>query len=207
MREQSFEDSGEQGNLAKGEQMKPPRRKRDDTMTEGETLEYATEWLEKKEEYFEEKENGGGWFSFSFGGKSSRSKRGEEDAASDDEEVEDLEDFDEKPRPAEGEKDSETDAVEGYGMPTKGIYDASEGGYKTFGTTGQGEFTVGVKDISDTVAESRTMIINVLAVGATGVDALSLKTGNYDFLEEYEWGSAKALSASVALLGLISAYA
>ena len=31
---------------------------------------------------------------------------------------------------------SETTAIEGYGVPTKGLYEVEEKGYKTFGSTG-----------------------------------------------------------------------
>lgn len=31
----------------------------------------------------------------------------------------------------------------GYGYPTKGVYNANDKGWKTFGTVGQGELTTG----------------------------------------------------------------
>lgn len=228
VRGQTFEDSGNQGNLSKGSQKKPPRRKLDGTMTEGETLDYAKEWLEKKEEYFEQKEedeNNSVWLGISWG-SSSRETRAQENSdddnsdddnsgddnsdddnsdedSDDDKDVEDLPDFDEKPRPALDERMQATDAVEGYGMPTKGIYDTDQKGFKTFGTTGQGSHTEGVLDISDIKSQDRSVLINIRALNDFGVDSLKIRTGNYEFLEEYQWGSANGLAASAATLALI----
>ena len=44
------------------------------------------------------------------------------------------------------EEDGDSVAVTGYGMPTVGSYDPNVGGYKAFGTIGQGNQTIGAKD-------------------------------------------------------------
>ena len=49
----------------------------------------------------------------------------------------------------EGEDIDETEAVYGYGLPTWGTYWANLRGYKTFGSTGQGEYTEGITDFND----------------------------------------------------------
>ena len=67
---------------------------------------------------------------------------------------------------------SETDAVEGYGMPTKGLYEAEEIGYKTFGSTGQGDNTEGVKDVSDSVVSDRAMFVTIRAKADLGADSI-----------------------------------
>ena len=49
------------------------------------------------------------------------------------------------------------------------------------------------------------MIVSVTAVADQGGDTILLETGNYDFLEEYVWDSAKRVQAltlaAVALVG------
>jgi hypothetical protein len=124
----------------------------DGEMTDGESIDLEKTYFEAKEEKQEEDENSGGWLSFSFGGNSA-SRGQEEEAEGDDEETEDTndEEWGGKPRPADGEGMKQTDAVEGYGLPTKGLYEVEEKGYKTFGSTGQGDNTEGVKDVSDSV--------------------------------------------------------
>jgi hypothetical protein len=64
----------------------------------------------------------------------------------------------------EGEDIDETEAVYGYGLPTWGTYWANIKGYKTFGSTGQGEYTEGITDINDELVSEREIIVTV---GAT----------------------------------------
>jgi len=45
--------------------------------------------------------------------------------------------------------DFETIAYMGYGSPTCGLYNQTIGGWKSFGTLGQGDSPVGVKDDYD----------------------------------------------------------
>lgn len=61
----------------------------------------------------------------------------------------------------EGEEGEEVESTRGgYGAPTKGSYDPSEGGYKTFGTEGQGSSKKGLKGESDKCSE-RKMYVTV----------------------------------------------
>lgn len=55
-RNQSFEDSGEQGNSTKGGQKKPSRKTKDGNMTTDENLDDEKEYKKKKDKYKEEKE-------------------------------------------------------------------------------------------------------------------------------------------------------
>ena len=61
-------------------------------------------------------------------------------------------------------KYSDSEAVAGYGMPTVGSYDPYMGGYKAFGTVGQGEEMAGARDANDTKCEDRKLIVTVTAV-------------------------------------------
>ena len=66
-------------------------------------------------------------------------------------------------RPGGGQDGEEIDSTRGgYGKPTKGEYDASEGGYKTFGTEGQGENKKGMKGDGEKCA-GRKMYVTVTA--------------------------------------------
>lgn len=106
----------------------------------------------------------------------------------------------EKERPEEGTGFNETEAIVGYGKPTKGSYNSDEKGYKTFGTEGQGENKEGCKDKDSSESSERGMYVTVTAVADQGSDTILLEVGNYDFLDEYSWDEAsarvvKALSA------------
>ena len=175
VRNQEFYDSGDQGNLNKGDQKKPPRRKLDGGMTDGESIDQEKEYLEVKEEKIEEEESGGSWFKISWGSNSDEKETNKSRGAPE-EEDEDFDPKDEewggKPRPPVGERMRDTDAVEGYGVPTKGVYNAEQKGYKTFGSTGQGDNTEGVKDIADTDSSDRAMFVTVRAMANLGVDSI-----------------------------------
>lgn len=107
----------------------------------------------------------------------------------------------------------ETEAEEGYGEPTKGTYNADDKGYKTFGTTGQGENKEGVKDKDSENESNRVVQITVDALADQDSETILLETGNYEFLEEYVYeeeeevdgeDSATTLTFS-AVVGLIAA--
>ena len=149
-------------------------------MTEEESVDEEKDYLEKKDEREEEElekqeDEEDGWF------KASNYRKAE---ATDDD---DKEDSEEKPKPAEGESFNETEAVRGYGKPTKGSYSVETKGYKTFGTEGQGENTEGVMDIDSEEEESRGMLVTISAKADQRGDTILIETGNYEFLEEYEW--------------------
>jgi len=57
-----------------------------------------------------------------------------------------------------------TYAVIGYGVPTKGQYSLNRGGWKSFGTIGQGNSTLGVKDDADSSSENRHVFITFTAL-------------------------------------------
>ena len=113
-----------------------------------------------------------------------------------------------KPKPADDETEEETEAVEGYGKPTKGTYSSSNGGYKTFGTTGQGENTEGVKESTSDEEKERMILVSVTALEDQGDDTILLETGNYEFLEEYTWDEEESSTytrLALASIGLIGA--
>lgn len=107
-----------------------------------------------------------------------------------------------KPEPKEGEAFNETESVKGYGKPTKGSYNSTEKGYKTFGTEGQGNNTEGVMDKDSKKKSDRGMYVTVTAVADQGTDTILLETGNYDFLEEYEWAMESAMTKVVSLAAI-----
>ena len=51
----------------------------------------------------------------------------------------------------------------GYGKPTKGIYSQDLAGYKSFGTLGQGNSSLGVKDLNDTICGDRVVLLTITA--------------------------------------------
>lgn len=216
-RNQSFEDSGNQGTENKGGQNKPARQKADGSKTTDEKVDDEKDYIKNKEEHDEEKadEDEGGFFKRPKDGdkdededeEEGRPDRDPEREAEGDEDGEEKsdEDFGGKRKPAEDEREENTEAVEGYGKPTKGTYNSDDKGYKTFGTTGQGENKEGAKERNDSEDQERGMIVSVTAVADQGGDTILLETGNYDFLEEYVWDSAKRVQAltlaAVALVG------
>jgi len=52
----------------------------------------------------------------------------------------------------------------GYGEPTTGEYSVEDGGYKTFGTIGQGDSTEGVKDEGTEECVNRWLFVTVTAL-------------------------------------------
>lgn len=66
-----------------------------------------------------------------------------------------------------------TTAEEGYGKPSKGKYSMSLGGYKSFGTEGQGNDTTGLKDENATTCSDRIILLTVSAIADTTEDSSS----------------------------------
>lgn len=110
------------------------------------------------------------------------------------------------------------DGDTGYGLPSKGKYSMMMGGYKSFGTEGQGEDGIGAKDDNATTCSDRVMLITVTANEDTGTNAasasttsgsshpivmsgeeswLELEVGNYYFLDDlvFSDGSSTVESA------------
>lgn len=55
-------------------------------------------------------------------------------------------------------------AIYGYGVPTKGQYSLNRGGWKSFGSMGQGNSTLGVKDDDDSSNENRHVYVTFIAL-------------------------------------------
>ena len=112
-----------------------------------------------------------------------------------------------------------SEAEEGYGTPSKGQYSLDLGGYKSFGTVGQGNSSIGVKDENSDTCSERIILFTVTAnedtnkattptvqsthshpvVGSSSDSYLTFEVGNYQFLSDYtgeeeapEEGSAAA---------------
>ena len=121
-------------------------------------------------------------------------------------------------------------AEKGYGQPSKGTYSMELGGFKSFGTEGQGNQSAGVKDDYDTTCGDRVMLITVDALHDTYEEAaapppppravqsthpvvlattsfLTLEVGNYQFIDELggtaEAGSKLYMSWLVGTLMLL----
>jgi len=60
--------------------------------------------------------------------------------------------------------DFETISYMGYGAPTYGLYNSTIGGWKSFGTVGQGNSSVGVKNDYDQSISERIVIVSVSAL-------------------------------------------
>jgi len=56
-----------------------------------------------------------------------------------------------------------TKAYEGYGLPSKGIYNTKMKGFKTFGSVGQGPIPRGVKEYDAKVCQPRNIVLTVYA--------------------------------------------
>ena len=66
------------------------------------------------------------------------------------------------------QKDPTADtAEEGYGKPSKGTYSTELGGFKTFGTLGQGDSSFGAKDLNDTTCGDRIILLSISATDDT----------------------------------------
>lgn len=63
----------------------------------------------------------------------------------------------------DGYDGADSKATKGYGQPSSGNYSQDMGGYKTFGTQGQGDSNVGVKEDYAETCSDRVMLITVSA--------------------------------------------
>jgi hypothetical protein len=106
--------------------------------------------------------------------------------------------------PPPGQRNNETTSVMGYGAPTKGSYNSTDKGFKTFGTVGQGPNTEGTKDPRAPMDGDRQMAVTIVAVADQSTDTILLELGNYEFLDEYSWDSAVTRAVSFAALAIIS---
>ena len=125
-----------------------------------------------------------------------------------------------------------TVATEGYGKPSKGTYSTEMGGYKSFGTKGQGDSNFGAKDYNDTTCGDRIILLSVTAIQDTSVPSgsppsvrsshpvvqqsasnyMTFEVGNYQFFDDLEYQFASEESAVlyksswmlVSLLSLIA---
>ena len=81
--------------------------------------------------------------------------------------------------------DSNTTAINGYGLPTIGKYNVSKGGYKSFGTVGQGNFTLAVKNDSIDSTSSSTVLVQIIATDdMISGDSVMLNAGNFEFIDD-----------------------
>lgn len=99
---------------------------------------------------------------------------------------------------------SYTEAEEGYGQPSRGSYSMDMGGYKTFGTSGQGNLPQGAKDEGSETCSDRMMMVQVTATKDTtatpvvssvsphsrhprvlqSTSSATMTVGNYQFLDD-----------------------
>ena len=125
------------------------------------------------------------------------------------------------------EKDTtKTKAVSGYGKPSKGKYSADLGGFKTFGTEGQGNSQIGVKDTNDTKCGDRVMLVTIEALHDTyemqappppprsvhpvvraSTSSITLEFGNYEFLSTMGHGTGPSelfgVNLRISIAGLL----
>jgi len=128
---------------------------------------------------------------------------------------------------------SDSDASEsesGYGKPSKGTYSSEMGGYKSFGTEGQGDSSVGAKDTNDTTCGDRIVLLSVRALNDTSDNAgssdssssgvhpivkatsshMTFEVGSYAFYDDLEIyaseESATVLKTSWMLISIASLF-
>lgn len=125
-----------------------------------------------------------------------------------------------------------TVAESGYGKPSKGTYSSDLGGFKSFGTEGQGESPLGAKDNNDTTCGERFVLLSIRAIqdtsdGAASGDATSsavhpvvmsdsssymtFEVGSYPFYDDVEVYStseenASSIKTSWMLLSVIALF-
>lgn len=113
--------------------------------------------------------------------------------------------------------DTYSESESGYGKPSKGSYSSDMGGYKSFGTEGQGDSPSGAKDTNDTTCGDRVVLLSVRALNDTSDTAASstsssggvhpvvksttshmtFEVGSYSFYDDLEIYGSAAESASV----------
>lgn len=74
-----------------------------------------------------------------------------------------------------------TEPEKGYGMPSKGTYSLDLGGFKTFGTEGQGTSSFGLKDDFSYTCSERVMMLIVVARNDTYVDPFHHMYDDYHY--------------------------
>lgn len=75
-----------------------------------------------------------------------------------------------------GDDENATKAESGYGKPSKGQYSSDLGGFKSFGTIGQGDSSLGAKDTNDTTCGDRVILLTITATQDTSDAADSSST-------------------------------
>lgn len=72
----------------------------------------------------------------------------------------------------------------GFGMPSKGTYSLDLGGYKTFGTEGQGDSAFGIKDDFSYTCSQRVMMLIVVARDDTYQDPFHNEYSDYNYTDD-----------------------
>lgn len=111
-----------------------------------------------------------------------------------------------------------SEAESGYGKPSKGTYSSEMGGYKSFGTEGQGDSPIGAKDTNDTKCGDRMVLLSIRALNDTSDTAattssstggvhpvvkatsshMTFEVGSYAFYDDLEiYAAAAAESATM----------
>lgn len=123
-----------------------------------------------------------------------------------------------------------SEAESGYGTPSKGTYSSELGGYKSFGTEGQGDSPIGAKDTNDTKCGDRVVLLSIRALNDTSDSAadsssstggvhpvvkattshMTFEVGSYAFYDDLEiYGSAESatlLKTSWMLISIASLF-
>lgn len=150
-------------------QMKPRRKKRNGSYTNRTSMDNATK------EYWNDYNNADGasdqaesvdYYDMEgvHEGKSKRQRgprrKNDEDGWDGKTINEDKSDWGQSSEDKQYESDPEaTTAESGYGKPSKGTYSSELGGYKSFGTVGQGDSPIGAKDTNDTTCGERIVLL------------------------------------------------
>ena len=124
----------------------------------------------------------------------------------------------------------ESTSESGYGKPSKGTYSSELGGYKSFGTEGQGDSSVGTKDTNDTTCGDRVVLLKVTALNDTSDIAattsstsgavhpvvksstshMTFEVGSYSFYDDLAMASsedsASVLKTSWMLLSMLALF-
>jgi hypothetical protein len=74
-----------------------------------------------------------------------------------------------------------TEPEQGYGMPSKGTYSLDLGGFKTFGTEGQGNSSFGLKDDFSYTCSERIVMLIIVARTDTYMDPFHNDYSDYDY--------------------------
>jgi hypothetical protein len=112
-------------------------------------------------------------------------------------------------------------------MPSKGKYSSELGGFKSFGTEGQGDSPLGAKDTNDTTCGDRIVLLSITAledtsdgaastsssasgahptvgahpvVMATGTNYLTFEVGSYQFYDDLEIYASASEEESASMM-------